>query len=172
MRTDGTRLPHTLHGGSGLSVAQPALRYFLLLIFMTPLIGGVRILAERRLLPETRIVTQAVTVPQFIYLPQTIYIQVPVLTTIYVEVPESEPPDDRPPLVPAALAPFLNLTLPPESAGSGTATGNSIGMAPPDPDGTFGGSLVPVILEPLPLPSTPEPTTETPEIALPENLST
>lgn len=101
-------------------------RYLGLLLLLTPLVGGIRLLVERSAqTPEPQIVTQVVEVAK------PVYVEVPVPTGVVVEVPVEAPPAPAAPI----LAPETTSTpIPPATAieaQAALATLSPLPSAPP-----------------------------------------
>ena len=62
------------------------MRYLGLLLLLTPLVGGVNLLARQTAVPAD-VVREVVEVPQPVFVPQTVYVTVEVPTVVVVEVP-------------------------------------------------------------------------------------
>lgn len=67
-------------------VPRPSVRYLGLLLLLTPLLGGLNLLARQATAP-TEVVREVVEVPQPVFVPQTVYVTVEVPTVVVVEVP-------------------------------------------------------------------------------------
>jgi hypothetical protein len=87
MATIGIETHPTTNSGAQPILTGVTLRYLALLLLLTPLVGGVQVLARPAASALPQVITQVIEVPQMIEVPQTVYVMVPVPTVVVVEVP-------------------------------------------------------------------------------------
>jgi hypothetical protein len=118
----------------------PALRYLGFVLLLTPLVGGIRVLALQSRPPQT---TEPQIVTQVVEVPRTVVVEVP--QTVYVMVPS--PASNNPADTAGSAAGVPREGLPLQAAQSGVQSGTA---STPDPrtisqDGLIGGRVGPVV---------------------------